>query len=201
MSTSDSSGLHAGRSNTTLWLILAVCLAPLLASYALYALWRPTRFVNYGELVDPPVMLSEVALPRREGKPFAFGDLKGKWVLLTVDSGECGAACQRKLYYMRQLRLAQGKDQDRIERVWLISDARLPDPRLEQEHPGLIEVKLQDGKFLASLPAPTAPAQHIYMIDPFGNLMMRFPPDPDPNQMKKDIAKVLKLSSGWVQLR
>jgi hypothetical protein len=201
MSTSSSSGVAARRSNATLWLILAVCLAPLLASYALYLLWQPSRFVNYGELIDPPLLLGDLSVPRRDGEPFAFAGLKGKWVLMTVDSGECNESCLRKLYYMRQLRLAQGKDQERIERVWLINDQHQPAARIEQEYPGMIQVKLKDGQFPASLPAPVASAQHIYLIDPLGNLMMRFPPDPDPNRMKKDIAKVLKLSSGWVQVK
>jgi cytochrome oxidase Cu insertion factor (SCO1/SenC/PrrC family) len=201
MSISDSSGAPAGRSNRTLWLILAVCLVPLLASYALYAFWRPSRFVNYGELINPPVLLGDVTLPRREGKPFHFADLKGQWILLMVDSGDCDEPCLRKLYYMRQLRRAQGKDQERVERVWLITDQRQPAARVEQEYAGTIQVKLGDTQFLTTLPAPVSPAQHIYLIDPLGNLMMRFPRDPDPNKMKKDIAKVLRLSSGWVQVR
>lgn len=200
MSISDTSGAPR-RSNVTLWLILAVCLAPLIASYALYALWRPTSFVNYGDLIDPPLMLSEVLLPRRDGGTFRFADLRGKWILLTTDSGGCDEACQRKLYYMRQLRLAQGKDQDRIERVWLISDQRQVTNDIAQAFAGTIQVRLQDPQFLRRLPAPEAPQRHIYMIDPLGNLMMRFPSDADPNKMKKDLAKVLKLSSGWVQLK
>ena len=43
--------------------------------------------------------------------------------------------------------------------------------------------------------AGTTIADHIYMIDPLGNLMMRFPKDADPNKVKKDIAKLLKASS------
>ena len=198
MSISDSSGAPR-RSNVTLWLILAVCLAPLIASYALYALWRPTRFVNYGDLIAPPLLLNEVSLPRREGEAFRFGDLKGKWILLTVDSGRCDEPCQRKLYYMRQLRLAQGKDQDRIERLWLISDERPVADHIARAFTGTIQVRLQDEQFLQRLPAPESAARHIYLVDPLGNLMMRFPSDADPNKMKKDLAKVLKLSSGWVQ--
>lgn len=200
MSISDSSGAPR-RSNVTLWLILAVSLAPLIGSYALYALWRPTTFVNYGELIDPPLLLSEVLLPRRDGESFRFADLKGKWILLTADSGACDEPCRRKLYHMRQLRLAQGKDRDRIERVWLISDEKPVADDIAQAFAGTIQVRLQDTQFLLRLPAPESPPRHIYMIDPLGNLMMRFPSDADPNKMKKDLAKVLKLSSGWVQLK
>jgi hypothetical protein len=53
--------------------------------------------------------------------------------------------------------------------------------------------------FLAQLPAPDTPRDHIYLIDPFGNLMMRFPRGVDPQRMKKDIDRLMKVSASWVQ--
>jgi len=41
----------------------------------------------------------------------------------------------------------------------------------------------------------TTASDHIYMIDPLGNLMMRFPKDADPNKIKKDLYKLLKASA------
>lgn len=200
MSTSVSPE-RARRSNLTLWLILAVCLAPLVLSYALYALWRPQSFVNYGELIDPPVALAGVSLPRAGGAPFRFSELSGKWVYLIVDSGACDTRCQRKLYYVRQVRLTQGKDQSRVERLWLISDQHAPAAELEREYHGTIAVRLAATDFLSRLPARNSAADHIYLVDPLGNLMMRYPAEPDPSRMKKDLTRLLKLSGGWIQAK
>jgi hypothetical protein len=115
-------------------------------------------------------------------------------VLLAVDSGQCDAACQAKLLRIRQLRLMQGKDMDRIERVWLVTDGRAPDPDLMRLHQGarLLDARAED--LLALLPHQERPGDFIYLIDPLGNLMMRYPRDADPQGMKKDLERLLKVS-------
>jgi hypothetical protein len=100
---------------------------------------------------------------------------------------------------MRQVRLTQGKDQERIERLWLIPDGVPPSPNIEAEYRGTRTHVLANGDFLARLPAADSPRDHIYVIDPFGNLMMRFPRNVDPQLMKKDVAKLMKNSSGWIR--
>src|SRR5262249_49945587 len=83
----------------------------------------------YGELIEPrPLPDPEMRL--LDGRPFRLSQLRGKWVLLQIDSAACGDACRKKLVYMRQARLALGKDAERVERVWLIDDAAAPDPAL-----------------------------------------------------------------------
>jgi len=189
----------AGRGRYTLALIFLVGVLPLISSYALYLFWRPEKFVNYGELIEP-VSLAAVVLAERDGGQFRFAELRGNWVLLTVDAGACDAHCRQKLLYMRQLRLAQGKDQDRIERLWLVSDGLRPPAAVDLEYRGTRTVLLEQSGFLARLPAAQSPARHIYIVDPMGNLMMRFPHLADPNRMKKDISRLLRLSEGWRQI-
>ena len=46
----------------------------------------------------------------------------------------------------------------------------------------------------AAFPAAGAITNHIYVIDPLGNLMMRFPRDPDPSRMLEDLQRLLKVS-------
>ena len=191
---SPSTGASAApaRSRRTLWLILAVCAAPMIASYAAFLFWRPTAHVNYGELITPRV-LPDVELALLDARPFRMSALKGEWVLLTAGPASCDAQCRRKLVYMRQVRLAQGRESGRIERVWLLTDGAAPDAALVAEHPELIIVR--GGEKLASaLPAPLNAADHVYVVDPLGNLMMRFPADPDPQRMLKDLARLLRHS-------
>lgn len=181
------------RSRAALWLLLAVCVAPVLASYVAFYLWQPSGHVNYGELLEPHA-LPEANLSRPDGTPFRWNELKGKWVLTIIDSGRCNAYCQEKLIYLRQVRLAQGKDAERIERVWLINDDARPEASLTAGHPGLRLVRAPEHNFLALFPAERNRADHIYVVDPIGNLMMRYPLSADPRKMLKDVARLLRHS-------
>lgn len=188
-----------GRSSWQLWLILAICVLPIITATALYFLWTPTRFVNNGELLEP-VPLSEVVLSRSGGGQFAFSELDGRWTFVSIDDASCDDYCQRKLYLMRQIRLTQGKDAERIERLWLIRDGAQPSPQISVEYEGTRAVALASGQSLRRFPSDGSVTDYIYLIDPFGNLMMRFPHDIDPSRIKKDIAKLLRISSGWRQV-
>lgn len=204
MSTTDSSEKRpetppAHRSNLTLYLILLVAVAPFVGSVALYLLWRPDSFVNYGELVEP-VALEDVTVLQSDGREFRFADLRGKWIFLMADTAACDGHCRQKLYFMRQVRLTQGKDQHRIERVWLVTDGGNPAPELDAEYAGTRKVVLRDPALLARLPSDGNVADHIYLVDPVGNLMMRYPRDLDPSRMKRDVSRLLRVSAGWVQV-
>jgi hypothetical protein len=181
-----------------LLLIGGISLAPFIGSMLLYLFWTPRSFTNYGELIAA-VPLSDVAVRTRDGSTFRFGDLRGNWVFLMVDSGECDDYCQSKLYLMRQIRLTQGKDQERIQRVWLVPDAVRPPVGLHAQYQGTKEVLMASDNLLPRLPATGSPRDHVYLIDPFGNLMMRFPRNADPQAVKKDMNKLIRVSSGWVQ--
>ena len=186
------------KTRKILLLLGTISLAPFAASILLYYFWKPQTFTNYGELLKV-TPLAEVALIDREGAVFRFDQLRGKWVFLMVDSGHCDRYCQSKLYLMRQIRLTQGKHRDRIERLWLISDGQRPAPAIETEYPGTRLFRGDSRAVLRLLPSPGSARDHIYVVDPFGNLMMRFPRDADPQRMKQDITRLLKVSSGWLQ--
>lgn len=181
------------RSRLTLWLVLAICAAPLVGSYLAYYFWRPAAHVNYGELIEPRP-LPDADLTSLDGRPFKLSEVKGEWVLLTADRAACDERCRLKLTYTRQVRLAQGKEAQRIERVWLVTDGAMPDPALVADHPGLRIVRAGTGELVKALPAAVSSTEHIYIVDPLGNLMMRFPPDPDPRRVLKDLSRLLRHS-------
>src|SRR6185503_6321325 len=96
-----------------------------------------------------------------------------------LDAGACASACERKHFFMRQVRRAQGREMTRVERLWLVTDAVPPSPALLAAIEGTVVAG--DGAALAKVfPAERAASEHIYLIDPLGNLMMRFPVEPDP---------------------
>lgn len=186
------------RGRWKLFLVIAICAAPMIASYLTYYVIKPQSRTNYGALIDP----QQYPLPQLhgkglDGKPASLEDFKGKWIMLQVAGSDCDAACQSRLFTMRQLRLMQGKEMDRIERVWLITDDQPLETLILREYDGTEMLRVDASTLKAWLPTEpgTSASDHIYIIDPRGNLMMRFPKDGDPNKMKKDIARLLRASS------
>jgi hypothetical protein len=158
--------------------IFLACASPLVLGWAAwyFELWTGSPG-NYGELIAPRPL---------SGAPFE--ELRGKWLLVTFDTAACGPDCEKKLYYMRQVRTAQGKERGRVERVWIITDAGMPRRELLAAIEGTRVAKAQPEGF------PGDPVEHVYVVDPLGNLMMRFPPDPDPSRMLKDLKRLLRYS-------
>jgi len=181
-----------------LYLLLAVCVAPVIASYTAYYLMPPPGRTNYGALVEPQRPLPALAMQRLDGTAVEASSLRGSWLMVQVDGGACDAACEKKLWQMRQVRLTTGKDAERVQRLWLVVDDTPLATSVIREYDGTIFVRARAAELTAFLPLPAEPgaklADHIWLIDPLGNLMMRWPKDADPNRMKKDLVKLLKAS-------
>lgn len=190
--------INKARGRWKLFAVLAVCASPLVASYFTYYVVKPTSRNNYGTLIDPRERpMPAMATRTLAGDPVTLQSLAGKWILLKAGGSDCAQACQDQLFTMRQLRTMQGKEMDRVERVWLITDEQPLDTVL---------MRVNDGTRMLRAPAATVRQwlpveagghvdEHIYIVDPRGNLMMRFPKNPDPSKMKKDIGKLLKASA------
>ena len=193
-----------------LYLLLAVCIAPVVASYAAYYLIKPTGRTNYGELVTPqrdvkkfevqPVVLADPIREQRPlpvtEKPTPLAAWRGRWVMVVAQPSVCSEQCQSQLYKIRQVRLTTGKNRLRVERLWLLPDQGEPDQKVLADHKGMWVARSDAATLSKMLPAADGAdvSQHIYLIDPLGNLMMRFPVDADANRMKKDMKKLLKAS-------
>ena len=171
------------RGRLKLALLGAFFLLPIGVSWLVWWLdLAPGAVGNYGTLLPP----RPAALP-------PLTALKGKWVLVQFDGGACNAACERKHYFMRQVRRAQGKEMGRIERLWLVTDAVQPAPALLAAIEGA-SIAFQGAALAQSFPAERSVTEHIYLVDPLGNLMMRFPRDPEPSRVIKDLKHLLKFS-------
>jgi hypothetical protein len=165
------------RGRRTLILIALVAIAPVIASYAVYYLFPRDKQVNYGELLptQPPPDARVVS------------EFKGRWVLVMSAPGACDAQCQAALYATRQARTIQGKEMDRVARLWLVPDAAPSDPALLAQHR---DVAVRRG----TLTAWPSGGNRIYLVDPLGNLVLAWPVEPDIKKMAADIGRLLKAS-------
>ena len=187
-------------------LIVAACAAPMIASYTLYYGIRPTGGATaYSDLIQPTVPMPAVpAQPLDGGAPQMLRSLAGQWLLVVVDSGACAEACESRLYMQRQLREMNGRDRDRIDKLWLVIDDAPVKPALQQAlaaTPGMHMLRLPRATVAAWLkPAPgQALEDHLYIVDPLGEWMMRAPAGADPSKLKRDIHRLLRASGGWDQ--
>ena len=177
MATQEVTPQARRRSRRTLMLIALVAIAPVIASYVAYYLFPRDKQVNYGELL--------ATQPPPDARLLA--EFKGRWVLVMAAPGACDAPCQAALYATRQARTIQGREMDRIVRVWLVPDAAPSDAALLAEHR---DVAVRRGSFV-SWPAG---GERIYLVDPLGNLVLAWPRDPDIKKMAEDIGRLLKAS-------
>lgn len=194
--------------------VLLLFVAPLAAAFWLYygSTWRPAQHTNHGTLITPPVTLPEVALPLAGGAaapstsgPSAVGPaamanasvLRGKWTLLVIGHGEsgCDAPCRETLVYARQTWLSLAQLTPRVQRVLLAGTGCCDMAYLAREQAGLIALDASGptaAALLAGLPEPTAGT--VFIVDPLGNLMMRYDVRQDPKGLREDLKKLLELS-------
>lgn len=174
----------AGRR--TLLLLIALFLLPVAIGAGLYAIgWRPARTVNYGELVRPPQPLPTEALDAAT---------RGHWLLVVADDHGCDDACRQRLWETRQVHVALAKEMDRVRRV-LVTAEPLSDTTREtivRTYPDLVVDVPDAGRWQQTLGA----GHGVFLVDPLGNLMMRYPDPPDPRGVHKDLERLLKYS--WV---
>lgn len=200
--------LDARRVRLGRWKMLAVmlvCAMPVIASYLTYYVIRPDGQRHYGELITPQRPLPDLAvMPLQSSSINNLRALKGQWLLVSVAGGTCDAACERHLYLQRQLRESLGKEKDRLDRVWLVSDdADVP----QSLRPALAQATVLrvPPALLAQWLAPAAGhelSEHLYVVDPLGNWMMRFPAGLDlasATQAKRDLDRLLRASASWDQ--
>lgn len=183
-------------------LVWAVCAAPVVASYFMYYVVRPEGRTNHGALIQPVRAMPEpAALPllNLQGSPVLPASLKGQWLLVSVAGGACEAACEKTLYLQRQLRESLGRDKDRVDRVWLVSDGA---PVREALLPALQQatvLRAPQADLARWLEPETGRqlADHLYLVDPRGDWMMRFPANVDFTKAKRDLTRLLKASEAW----
>ena len=191
------------RSIAPLIWILIVSLAPVVAAFLVYYIpeWRPSGSVNYGTLVEPqrPMPTAEqLPLTTLDGKPYDFNQLRGQWLLVAADGAACPEECAKKLYILRNTHAMTGKNVERLNRVWFITDdAQVPEKVLEA-YRGTIMLRVNPDDLTKFLTTPAgmasseaALAQPLWIMDPLGNLILEYPKDPDPLKVRKDIGKLL----------
>lgn len=179
------------RAQLQLLAILFIFIAPVVLATLAYKYWRPEQLANYGELIESSEFKPS-GLSGASGEAWDAAAVHGKWLFVLVQPGECDQACVHNLYLMRQVRLATGKEQERVARLLLAKQA-LPEA-LAKEYAGLQQARYADMKGLGAHLSDEAAMGRIHLVDPLGRFVLRYPPEPDGTKMLKDIQRLLKYS-------
>jgi hypothetical protein len=180
-------------------LLLLVCASPVIASYFAYYVLRPEGRRNYGELIDPQRPLPAISGTDVQGHSVPLTQLRDQWLLISVAPSACGEACQQHLYLQRQLRETLGREKGRLDWVWLRTDGAPMNDALVKatESATVLQVDpVELGNWLKPASGQRL-EDHLYLVDPLGNWMMRFPAGLDPKQAKRDLDRLLRASAFW----
>lgn len=188
------------RARLQLLLVIALFTLPLVIAIGLFGQWRPAGSSEHGELLNPVRALPPLSAMAFDATPLAPDFLRGRWTLVYVAPGsDCPALCRDALWRLRQVRLAIGRDIDRVQRLALF--AALPDDAsrqwLAREHPGLASAAADAAmrtEFTDGWRTGGQSGGWIYLVDPHGNLVLRYAADGEAGGMLKDLTRLLKLS-------
>lgn len=199
MADADARRTRTGRLK--MLLVLLVCAAPVIASYLTYYVVRPEGRRNYGELIDPQRSVPDLAATALDGTNTTLPRLKGQWLLVSVAGGACDSACEKHLYLQRQLRESMGREKDRMDWVWLVNDAAPVRAELKPALTQATVLRVDAGALELWLRPATGQtlASHLYVVDPMGNWMMRFPAQLDAARAKRDLERLMRGSASWDQ--
>jgi cytochrome oxidase Cu insertion factor (SCO1/SenC/PrrC family) len=201
--TQDASRTRAGRIRMIL--VMAVCAAPIIFSYLTYYVIRPQSASSFGQLIEPQRDIPAITATDLKGQTIDLQSLRGQWLFVMVAGGACDSECERMLYVQRQLHKSLGREKDRVDRVWLVSDKAAVNDALMQALQDATVLRA-DGEALNKWFYPAAGLElkdHFYLVDPMGRWMMRFPSRQDgaeaPVKIKRDLERLLRAANSWDQ--
>ncbi len=195
-----------GLSRAALLGIIAIFFGPLLLAYYLFThldVWTPSGRTNHGELIQPVRSIAGLTLQMLDAQGQATGGLlsadywQGRWTLVQVGGAQCDLYCQAALFKTRQSRQVIGRDATRVQRLYVLSAT--PDngkmAQLMPEHPQLTLTRAAPSQSDALMKrfGPDALGK-VFLVDPLGNVMMRYDDDSTAKGMIKDLKKLLKVS-------
>lgn len=149
----------------------------------------PVSSTENGQFITPPILLPDSELTSTE----PVRNFRKVWSLIVLADKQCAAACISSLGKIRQVRLSLGPKMTRMQTIYLPAEPTAISPDLKTEHPGLIVVEPQRSEKIREIVGPVEKGE-IFLADPLGNLMMRYPQDAEMGDIREDIAHLFKLS-------
>ncbi len=202
----DSVGAETPKTIATarqkLVVLFLIASLPVVTAALVYFLLRPQGHAGLGQIITPPQAVGSAQGVDLAGQSMRLEVLRGQWLLVSVADAACSADCEKRLFMQRQLHAMLGGETRRVDKVWLLNDqAPVAEPLRAALHDVTV-LRVAPSSLQSWLPAPagTAQADYLYVVDPLGNAVMRFPAVMDAAQVRlalRDLARVLRATASW----
>ncbi|MAM00497.1 hypothetical protein [Hydrocarboniclastica marina] len=190
--------------------LFAIALLPIvLASWMYFGGWGAVGgTANKGELLQPVGAVETLGLRTVDNTPLTDRFFPAReeplWLILTIAEA-CDTACRKALHEVRQVHIALGKESERVERgLWVVQSTAagagesISDGQtLGQQYPELVLLEHESGQARPELPgaAELQTSYQIYVIDPNGNIVLRYDASNAGEDLLDDLKKLLRLSN------
>ena len=189
------------RNPYTVWFVVLAFIAPVALAYIMFFFVDVKSFINHGEILNPIVHIKSFQLKDENNEIIPQEELTYKWRLISFVGKDCDQKCEARLYDTRQIHTSLGKDQHRLSRMFIHveSAGELLSKLIDEKHSSVIHVN-GDATIITEVLGENIRqdagimSNETYIMDPMGNVMMRFTQDQPNKEFLYDLKKLLKAS-------
>lgn len=176
-----------GRGRLQLLLILAIAVGPMFLASAMYQwrFWVPETRSYHGVLIGDGRTLADLGVQVA---------VEPRWQILVTAPGACEADCQQLVYLARQIQIGLNRETSRASHGLALAEP-LPadyDATLKREYPQLGRYQLDLQAYEKA--AGAVPGAQLWLVDPHGNLVLRYPAGSNGKAILDDLRYLLKIS-------
>ena len=185
------------RNPYAVWFVVIAFVAPVVLAYTIFFLVDVKSFSNHGEILNPIVHIEDFKLEDESNLLIPKDKLTYKWRLISFLSKDCDEACQTRLYDVRQIHTSLGKNKHRVLRMFVHLEpaGQALNKLIEETHPNIIHVYGNEQDIVNAIGNnATITNNETYIMDPMGNVMMRFTQEQPSKDFLYDLRKLLKAS-------
>ena len=189
------------RNPYTVWFVVMAFIAPVALAYTMFFFVDVKSFINHGEILNPIVHIADFKLTNEKNEIIPQGELTYKWRLVSFVGKDCNDACEKRLHDTRQIHTSLGKNQHRLSRMFIHLEpaGEALTKLINETHENVIHVNGNKQAIIDALGINISDDVGItndetYIMDPMGNVMMRFTQDQPNKEFLYDLKKLLKAS-------
>lgn len=197
---SDDHSPNRNRNRVLLLLLFGMFFGSMLVAGLLrFSGWRPEGTKNHGELLDPPGDLRALSPRLADGGEYRWKSGERVWRIVVAPPADCGTQCDTLARELETVWQLFGKDADEVHVLWLCPDATQCQWPASAPKPGTLHLLQADERVRAGLPRVDEPGTGAvrgvpaYVVDPYGFVILRYPPGFDPSGLRADVARLVKL--------
>jgi hypothetical protein len=203
----EKTGPQRKRSMLPLWILIGIFSLPPIAALFFYynPQYLPASRSNRGELIHPPRPVASLEFHTADQQGFRLEELGANWTMVAIADGACDETCRSQLHDFQQIRLALAENQYRVQRLLILTDPTADDASgIEADYPGTRVITAEGGQRAALQQSfgdgTTESIREIrFLIDPLGNVMMRYAQQAPPKDLLQDLERLFKASQTWIK--